>query len=101
MDNIPTTRENLQNMDFNYTLLVMANSPHPETVTVSFTLPRALSDAVDRKARTALTNKSDIIRRALLAYLPASEAEEILRGIEQSRGPSQEAATSVSTPPLR
>ena len=86
-------------MNFDYTLVVMANSPHPETITVSFTLPRSLSDAVERKARAALTNKSDIIRRALLAYLPASEAEEILRGIEQSRGTAQESATSVSPPP--
>ena len=55
----------------------MANSPHADTVTVSFTMPRSLSDAVERHAKQNLTNKSDIIRRALLAYLPPNEAAEI------------------------
>lgn len=94
------TRENLRNMNFNDTLLVMANSPHPETVTVSFTLPRVLSDAVNRKAFAALTNKSDIIRRALLAYLPASEAEEVLREIEISRGAGHEKQSADSSPAM-
>jgi Arc/MetJ-type ribon-helix-helix transcriptional regulator len=56
----------------------MANSPHPQTVTVSFTLPKQLSAAVDKRARQSLTNRSDIIRRALLAYLPRDEADSIM-----------------------
>jgi metal-responsive CopG/Arc/MetJ family transcriptional regulator len=61
----------------------MANRPHPETVTVSFTLPRQLAAAVEQRARQALTNKSDIIRRALLDYLPPEESEAIMRQVLQ------------------
>jgi len=57
--------------------LPVANSPHPDTVTVSFTMPREMVAALDRRAKMELTNKSDIIRRALLAYLPSSEAAAI------------------------
>ena len=56
----------------------MPNSPDPETVTVSFTLPRELAAAVAQHAKKGLTNKSDIIRRALLAYIPTDEADRIL-----------------------
>ena len=59
----------------------MANQPHPETVTVSFTLPRELAASVAMHARTNMTTKSDIIRRALLKYIPADEAEEIMRSV--------------------
>jgi Arc/MetJ-type ribon-helix-helix transcriptional regulator len=59
----------------------VANSPHPNTVTVSFTMPREMTEAVNRRAKAELTNKSDIIRRALLAYLPPEEAQEILRSV--------------------
>ena len=59
----------------------MANSPHPDTVTVSFTLPRDLAAAVDRRARQNLTNKSDIIRRALLAFIPKEEADAIMASV--------------------
>lgn len=53
----------------------MPNQPSADTVTVSFTLPKALSDAVNARARRDLTNKSDIIRRALMDYLdPATRA---------------------------
>ena len=40
-------------------------------------MPRELSEAVDRRAKLELTNKSDIIRRALLAFLPPAEAARI------------------------
>jgi metal-responsive CopG/Arc/MetJ family transcriptional regulator len=56
----------------------MANSPHPETVTVSFTLPRQLSEAVNAMAKREMTNKSDIIRRAILAYLPSEQTAQII-----------------------
>jgi metal-responsive CopG/Arc/MetJ family transcriptional regulator len=59
----------------------MANSPHPETVTVSFTLPRELAAAVEQRARRNLTNKSDIIRRALLNYLSPEEAQQIMSSV--------------------
>ena len=83
----------MENVIFYYTLRGMANVPHPETVTVSFTLPKALADAVDRLARQNLTNKSDIIRRALLAFLPEDEAAEIV-------GKVTELAERRTVPPL-
>jgi hypothetical protein len=52
----------------------MPNQPNPETITVSFTLPRGLSDLISGMAKKSLTNRSDIIRRALLNYIPPEEA---------------------------
>lgn len=59
----------------------MANSPHPETVTVSFTLPRSLAQAVETRAKSSLTNKSDIIRRALLDYLSPAERALVMGSV--------------------
>lgn len=59
----------------------MPNAPHPATVTVSFTLPRELAAAVESRARVKLTNKSDIIRRALLDYLGPEEACRIMESV--------------------
>jgi hypothetical protein len=59
----------------------MPNQPSPDTVTVSFTLPRPLAEAVNRHAKTEMTNKSDIIRRALLAYLSPSERAVIVQEV--------------------
>jgi hypothetical protein len=67
----------------NYYTRCVANSPHPNTVTVSFTLPKAMADAVTRRAKLELTNKSDIIRRALMAYLPPQEVAAIKHSIAQ------------------
>lgn len=56
----------------------MPNQPSKDTVTVSFTLPRALSKAVNDRAKRDLTNKSDIIRRALMSYLDDDTRASIL-----------------------
>jgi len=71
----------------------MANSPHPETVTVSFTLPRSLQEAVEQRAKASLTNKSDIIRRALLDYLSPSERAAVM-GSVMNDAPNPEAPKS-------
>ncbi len=55
----------------------MPNQPAKDTVTVSFTLPRDLVDGVDRVAASKMTNRSDIIRRALLEFLPPGEVAMI------------------------
>jgi hypothetical protein len=68
----------------------MPNQPAPQTITVSFTLPRELGAVVDRYAKRQMTNKSDIIRRALLAYIPQEEAERIMVLMESSE-PSEAA----------
>jgi predicted transcriptional regulator len=56
----------------------MPNSPADGTVTVSFTLPADLDEAVVGLARANLTNKSDIIRRALIQYLPEDLRAKVL-----------------------
>jgi hypothetical protein len=67
------------------------NQPADGTVSVSFTLPRILAEAVEKRANIAMTNKSDIIRRALLNYLPENEREWVLKEIQgdipQKNGP--------------
>lgn len=60
----------------------MPNQPGERTVTISFTLPKALSLAVKRKAKSQMTNKSEFVRRALMNYLPKDEQERVLREIE-------------------
>ena len=76
-NNIPTTRKIFQIGNILLYPLRVANSPHPDTVTVSFTMPREMAAALNRRAKMDLTNKSDVIRRALLAFLPPSEAAAI------------------------
>lgn len=62
----------------------MPNQPSAETVTVSFTLPRQLAEAVNQQARLQMTNKSDIIRRALLDYLSPEERAAIVRDVSRN-----------------
>jgi Arc/MetJ-type ribon-helix-helix transcriptional regulator len=63
----------------------MPNQPAQATVTISFTLPRALAEAVAREARLAMANKSDIVRRALMAWLSPEERDAVLREIAQTK----------------
>lgn len=74
----------------------MPNQPAANTVTVSFTLPRELGAVVDRVAKRQMTNKSDIIRRALLAYIPQEEAERVMMLMESTE--VSEAATAPRKP---
>jgi Arc/MetJ-type ribon-helix-helix transcriptional regulator len=78
----------------------MASQPHPNTMTVSFTLPRQLAAAVDAHAAAKLTNKSDIIRRALLDYLGPQEAARIMDSVlrERAGDESTEANDKPTTP---
>lgn len=55
----------------------MPNQPAPNTVTASFTLPRELFDAVETESKRKMTNKSDIIRRALMNYLSPAERAKV------------------------
>jgi Arc/MetJ-type ribon-helix-helix transcriptional regulator len=71
--------------------------PHPNTITVSFTLPRQLAEAVSSHAASKLTNKSEIIRRALLEYLEPEERNRIIESIVRERTP-EDAGASVATP---
>ena len=62
-------KENLAPIRKNYHTSHVANSPHPDTV--------------NRRAKLELTNKSDIIRRALMAYLPPQEVAAIKQSISR------------------
>ena len=59
----------------------MANQPDPNMQATSFTLPKALLDAVRTRAKVEMTNPSDIIRRALMNYLPDNVREEVIAKI--------------------
>ena len=59
----------------------MANQPHAETVTVSFTLPKSLDNALETESRLMMTNKSDIIRKACMAWLAPSVRADVLKEI--------------------
>jgi hypothetical protein len=59
----------------------MPNRPAPSTITVSFTLPKRLLEAVETEARLNMTSKSDVIRRALMNYLSAPERNQVLRDV--------------------
>lgn len=63
----------------------MPNQPDENTVATSFTLPRALHDATVEEAKRKMTNKSDIIRRALMHYLPENESAAVLKEIAESK----------------
>jgi Arc/MetJ-type ribon-helix-helix transcriptional regulator len=69
----------------------MPNQPKPGTVATSFTLPKDLLDAVEALAAKEMTNKSDIIRRALMNYLSPAEREAVrtqsLRAAEKPEHP--------------
>ena len=56
----------------------MPNQPGQDTVTISFTLPRALNAALEARAAREMTNKSDIIRRALMNHLTPEERANVL-----------------------
>lgn len=69
----------------------MPNQPSENTVATSFTLPRDLLEAVEALAAKEMTNKSDIIRRALMNYLSPAEREQVrqlrLRAAEKATTP--------------
>jgi hypothetical protein len=50
-----------------------------------------MADAVTRRAKLELTNKSDIIRRALMDYLPPQEVAAIKQSIAQDTPPQKSA----------
>jgi hypothetical protein len=66
----------------------MPNKPAEGTVSVSFTLPRILSEKVEERAKIEMTNKSDIIRRALMNYLTEAERVMVLQEIAVAKNKS-------------
>ena len=72
----------------------MANQPGENTRSTSFTLPRALLEAVEAKVRRKMTNKSEFIRQALMNYLTPEERAIVESQIEADAGVRYGSGTS-------
>jgi len=59
----------------------MPNQRKAGIVNVSFTMPAALAEALEARARAEMTNKSEVVRRALLASLSPEEADRVRRSV--------------------
>lgn len=59
----------------------MPNQRAAGIVNVSFTMPLRMARALESRARAELTNKSEIVRRAIMAYLPADEVAAIMSSV--------------------
>jgi Arc/MetJ-type ribon-helix-helix transcriptional regulator len=73
----------------------MANQPGENTRSISFTLPRALLEAVEAKVRRKMTNKSEFIRQALMNYLTPEERAIVESQIEADAGVRYGTGTSA------
>jgi metal-responsive CopG/Arc/MetJ family transcriptional regulator len=62
------------------------NQRRANTTATSFTLPEQLLALVNRKAAGEMTNKSDIIRRALMNYLSPGERAAVQSRIAENSG---------------
>lgn len=74
----------------------MANQPGENTVATSFTLPRPLYRALKQKATREITNQSDIVRRALMNYLPPEEREMVLKEISDLVASSEKTTAAAA-----
>jgi metal-responsive CopG/Arc/MetJ family transcriptional regulator len=65
----------------------MPNKRADGIVNVSFTMPSEMAKALDRRAKMEMTNKSEIVRRAVMAFLSPQEVAQIKQSIirESSR----------------
>lgn len=63
----------------------MPNRPDPNTVAVTFTLPKQLLERIEAKASSELTTKSRVIRRALMNYLTPAERRAVLQSLKRNR----------------
>ena len=75
----------------------MPNQPAEDTISTSFTLPRALYKELKRRARAGMTNKSDIIRQALLNYLPEDSRAAVLRELAAADGSGSQVGERVKS----
>ena len=55
----------------------MPNKRAAGIVNVSFTMPAAMAERLEAMARRDLTNKSEIVRRAIMNFLTPAEVEAI------------------------
>jgi metal-responsive CopG/Arc/MetJ family transcriptional regulator len=74
----------------------MPNAPAENTVSTSFTLPRELLEAIEYRAKVEMTNKSELIRRALMNYLTTEERANVLKEIHDLTAASHPPQTKIS-----
>lgn len=67
----------------------MPNQPGQNTKATSFTLPKELLEALERKAKMEMTSQSNIIRRALMEYLPPEERQAVIRQLNGDLSPQE------------
>jgi hypothetical protein len=76
-------------------LSAVANQRAAGIINVSFTMPAKMAAALERRARQDMTNKSEIVRRAIMAYLPENEAKALLESVlAEEPGPPPPSATA-------
>jgi metal-responsive CopG/Arc/MetJ family transcriptional regulator len=64
----------------------MANQRAKNIVVVSFTMPQTMAALLEQRAAMELTNRSDVVRRAVMAYLSPDERASILKSFGKSKG---------------
>ena len=72
----------------------MPNAPAENTVSTSFTLPRELLEIIEHRAKIEMTNRSELIRRALMNYLTDDERADVLREMHGAASRSSKTAGS-------
>lgn len=70
----------------------MPNQRAAGIVNVSFSMPQSMADTLESRARIEMTNRSEIVRRAVMAYLSPSERARIQQSLLEA-GSSKVAET--------
>jgi len=64
----------------------MPNKRAAGIVNVSFTMPASMAEMLESRARRDMTNKSEIVRRAIMGYLSPSETASIMSSVLNDAG---------------
>lgn len=59
----------------------MPNKRADGIVNVSFTMPASMAERLEARAKHELTNKSEIVRRAIMSFLTPSERAAVLGSV--------------------
>jgi Arc/MetJ-type ribon-helix-helix transcriptional regulator len=80
----------------------MPNQRARGIVNVSFSMPAEMARALDERAKREMTNKSEIVRRAVMAFLPALDADRIRNShLNDAANPSAPTAKSAFVYPSK
>jgi metal-responsive CopG/Arc/MetJ family transcriptional regulator len=70
----------------------MPNQRASGIVNVSFSMPGEMANALERRAKMEMTNKSEIVRRAIMAFLTPQEVASIKQSIVRESSPKKKRA---------